>query len=83
MRRTIIDEVMAEHIFMPGFLDMIVHRGFAYQWLKDCGWNPSERGFGSLDYQVFSKRPVEYPLTEDAIRDTRLNEVRADFIRED
>lgn len=80
-RRNIMDEIMAEPVEMPGFPQLIVTRGFACQWLGDCGWSPAETGFGSLDYIVFSKRPIESPLMSVEMRDRYLAQVREDYLR--
>lgn len=72
---------MAEHVEMCGFPQIIVTRGFMYQWLKGCGWNPSERGYGSLDYICFAKKAVDVPLTDEATRDSLLASVRQDYLR--
>lgn len=61
---TFMDELMAEPIPLQGVLGVIVTRGFAYQWLKDCGFDPSDRGYASLDYMVFSHKASTEPLTD-------------------
>jgi hypothetical protein len=75
-RRRILDEVMAEHVHMPGFPQLIVTRGFVYEYLKSHGWDESERGIGSLDHLVFMPRGVNDPLTDPAERDHYLNDPR-------
>lgn len=60
---------MAEAICFPGFPQIIVDRGFAYQWHKARGWDESERGFGSLDYFIFSAPAVDLPFTDPQARD--------------
>jgi hypothetical protein len=77
----IMDLMMAEPIEMPGFPQIIVSRHFAYHWLKACGWDVSERGYGSLDYTIFAKQAVDYPLTDEAERDRWLGQVRNDYLR--
>lgn len=77
----IFDKLMAEAVHMPGFLDIIVTRGFCYQWLKACGWSECERGFGSLDYTVFARPVAEYELTDEAMRDDLLEQVRPSYLR--
>jgi hypothetical protein len=74
---------MAEPIRFPGFPQILVTRGFAYQFLESCGWDRSERGFGSLDYTVFAARPVSEPVTDEAERDFWLDRVRPDYTRND
>lgn len=69
MERPIFDRIMAEHVEMPGFPQIIVTRHFIYQWLKSLGWNPSERGFSSLDYTTFGRASVQDELTDEATRD--------------
>ena len=68
-RRNVIDDVMAEAIRMPGCPQLIVTRGFAYQWLKRMGYptDPRNRPFSSIDYMVFGGTrltPVNEPLTD-------------------
>ena len=77
----IMDLMMAEHVEMVGFPQIIVTRDFMYQWLRACGWNPSERGFASLDYTVFARKVVDLPLTLDAERDRWLGQVRDGYLR--
>jgi hypothetical protein len=79
---TIMDNLMAESIHMPGFPQIIVTRGFCYQWLTACGWSQCERGFGSLDYLVFAAPIAGYPLTDEATRDSLLAQVRHSYLRE-
>lgn len=74
--------IMAEPIAMPGFPQLIVTRGFLYQFLKSAGWNPSERGFGSLDYITFAADATAEPLTDEATRDHYLSGVAEDYRRE-
>lgn len=81
-RPTPMDRLMADHIEMPGFPQIIVTRHFAYQWLVACGWSQSETGCGSLDYAIFSKSAVSNELTDEETRDHFLAEVRPDYIRE-
>jgi hypothetical protein len=81
-RTNIMDSLMAESIHMPGFPQIVVTRHFCYQWLTDCGWSQSERGFGSLDYLVFAAASTELPLTDEAERDYWLGQVRSDFLRD-
>lgn len=73
--------LMNESIPMPGFPQIIVTRGFLYQWLKACGWPPCERGFGSMDYLVFGARVTAEPLTDETDRDYWLGQVRNDYMR--
>lgn len=67
-RQNIVDRVMAEAIRLPGAPQLIVTRGWAYQWLKSLGYNTDPRaGFASVDYMVFGGRnfrPVAEPLTD-------------------
>ena len=53
---------------MPGAPDLIVTRGWCYQWLKRMGYNTDPRaGFASVDYMVFGGNrlvPVNEPLTD-------------------
>jgi hypothetical protein len=48
------DVLMAEPIRLPGCPDVIVSRGWCYQWLKNMGY-PLQGGFGSVDYMVFGR----------------------------
>lgn len=68
-RRNAIDDVMDEAIRMPGCPQLIVTRGFAYQWLKRMGYptDTRNRPFSSIDYMVFGGtrlRPCDEPLTD-------------------
>lgn len=66
--RNIVDEIMNEPIRLPGAPQVIVTRGWAYQWLKKMGYNTDPKaGFASVDYMVFGGarlRPVDEPLTD-------------------
>ena len=54
-----------EHISLPGCPQIIVTRIWAYNWLRDTlGYDPKERGFGSIDYMAFGRREVAEPLTD-------------------
>ena len=70
-RRNALDEIMAEHVRMPGAPGIIVERGWLYQWFKGQGYDPSARGYASMEWMTFgSCRPaVEEPLTLDDERD--------------
>lgn len=66
-KENIVDRVMNEAIPMPGSPQLIVTRGWAYQWLKRMGYNTDPKaGFASVDYMVFGSRmrPVDEPLTD-------------------
>lgn len=67
-KRNAIDEIMAEAIRLPGAPNIIVTRGWAYQWLKKMGYNTDPKaGFASIDYMVFGgsrMTPVNEPLTD-------------------
>jgi hypothetical protein len=68
-RRNVIDEIMDEPIRLPGAPQVIVTRGWAYQWLKGLGYptDPRGRPFSSIDYMVFGGsrlNPVDEPLTD-------------------
>jgi hypothetical protein len=69
MQPSLLTRIMAEHVEMPGFPQLIVTRGFIYQWLKSLGWDESERGFSSLDYTVFGRASVQAELTDEETRD--------------
>lgn len=70
MKNTTIDRIMAQHIRLPGCPQIVVTRGFAYNWLKDTGMNPSRRGFGSIDYLVHAPTALDAPLTDlDSVAD--------------
>jgi len=77
----IADLLMAEHVEMPGFPQIIVTRHFCYQWLKARGWDVCATGFGSLDYAAFGRSAVPYPLTDETERDYWLNKVADDYAR--
>jgi len=77
----IVDLMMAEHVEMVGFPQIIVTRDFMYQWLRGCGWNPCERGFGSLDYICFGRKAVNFALTPESERDRWLGQVRDGYLR--
>lgn len=76
------DAIMAEPIHTPGFPQIIVTRGFAYEWFKSLNWPESERGFGSLDYMIFAAPVAKLELTEADARDYWLAKVADDFRRE-
>lgn len=82
-RKNIMDDILAEPIRLIGCPNIIVTRWFAYQFLKGCGWNPSERGFASLDWIVFGPAPVDLPLTDAEWRDAALASIREHYIREE
>lgn len=77
----IINRIMNEPIHMPGFPEIIVTRAFCYQWLKSCGWDNFERGFGSIDYLAFGRETAYQPLTPERDRDRWLTEVRKEYLR--
>lgn len=70
-RRNIIDEVMGEHIPMPGCPQLIVTRSAAWRALSDMGHETDARKsrFGSVDYMVFSKKATTEPLSDVTFRD--------------
>lgn len=73
-RTNIVDEVMNEHVPMLGMPQVIVTRGFCYQWLKNVyGWDMKAKGFASLDYAAFGRRETDKPLTTEHERDYLLN----------
>ncbi len=57
-------QIMDEHVHMPGFPQLIVRRGYVHSYYKRLGWDESERGYGSLDYTVFASPKTSEPLTE-------------------
>lgn len=77
----LVSKIMVEVIKFPGFPEILVTRHFAYHWLKTCGWDAAERGFGSLDYIVFSKPAIDTPATPDDERDHYLSQVHHDYLR--
>lgn len=79
---SIMDKLMAEHVEMPGFPQIVVTRDFVYQFLRGCGWYPCERGFGSLDYMTFGRKAVDAPLTDEGKRDQLMADVRDSYLRE-
>lgn len=72
---------LSEPIALLGFPQIIATRAFVYEWLKARGWNPSERGFASLDYAAFGREAVNAPLTPEAERDALLAQVAKDYER--
>lgn len=58
-----VQRLMDEPIGMPGFYGLTVTREFAFNFLKACGHDVNERGFGSLDYLVFAAPLSNEPLT--------------------
>lgn len=75
-RRNAFQEIMDEHVQFPGFPQLITTRGFAYSYFKALGWDESERGFDSLDYMIFARKPVNEPLTETATTEHYLTDPR-------
>ncbi len=71
-RRRIVDEVLEEHIRMPGMPGLIVTRGFALQWWEQQGWAGPKHGIGSLDHYVMLPKPLDEPLTDPELRDYNL-----------
>lgn len=71
-RRNFIAEYFNEHIRMPGFPAVIVTRGYLYEFLRDAGYNPKERGIGSVDYMVGAARQTDAALTDETERDNLL-----------
>lgn len=73
LRGRFIDELMAEHIQMPGAPDLIVTRAEAWDFLASCGYETDSRKsqFGSVDYMVFNPRraAIDAPLSSPEIRD--------------
>lgn len=67
------DELMAEHISMPGCPGLVVTRAEAYAELVKLGCQTDTRKtqFGSVDYMVFNPRRValDEPLSPVAFRD--------------
>ena len=58
-------ELMDEHVIMPGCPQLVVTRGFVYSFLTDkLGYDKSERGFGSVDYLTFRREAVNAPLSD-------------------
>lgn len=72
MARNLVQEMMNETVEMPGFPQILVNRGWLYQFLKGCGWNESERGYASLDYTVFNRNAVNSSITLEEVRDQLL-----------
>lgn len=61
----IVRAMFEEHIRLPGALQIIVTRIYAYTYLRDrCGFDPKARGFASIDYMVFAAKEVPEPLTD-------------------
>lgn len=81
-RRNLMDEIMAEHIRLPGCPQFVVTRAFAYQWLKDCGYSDRDPD-RLLDRMVFLARERSEPLTDLADHEEWLAgvqaEIRAEF----
>jgi len=71
-----LQSIMDEHIHVPGAPQFVATRGFVYQWMVDrLGFDPSDRGFGSVDYAVFAAPKTAEPLTDAAFRDSFLNQI--------
>ncbi len=68
-RQNALDEIMSEPIKMPGFPQIIVTRGWLWKWLIGMGCNPRERGYGSVEWAVMDKPPVDAALTPETERD--------------
>ena len=64
MRSKFMDELMAEPIRLPGCPDVIVTRSVAYHFLLNLGFDPHDKGFGSIDYMVFGRPAVDLPLSD-------------------
>lgn len=77
---TLIDDYFSEHVHMPGFPQIVVTRGFLYAFLRDAGYDPKERGFGSIDYMIGAARVSQEPLTNEVGRD-RLLELFKEQVR--
>lgn len=58
----LIDALMQEPIRCPGVPQLIVTRACAHAFLKRT--RTDGPGFGSIDYAVFSPKPVSEPLTD-------------------
>lgn len=80
--QNLVSRLMVEHVRVPGFPQIVVTREFLYGFLRGCGWNPCERGFGSIDYMAFGRAAVAEELTSDAARDHLLAQVRDGYARE-
>jgi hypothetical protein len=63
--RQIVDDLMTEHVPMPGMPQVIVTRHFCYLWLKSQGYDSKRKGFGSLDYMAFGRKATIEPLTDE------------------
>ena len=82
-RRNFIDELMAEHIAMPGFPQLIVTRDEAWRVLTDMGCDQVPRAgqgmrFDTVDYMVMSKRALDEPLSDAELRDRVFAAMRED-----
>lgn len=70
-----LSRIMEEPVRMPGYPQLVVKRGWLYQYLLACGWDASAKGFDSLEYIVFGrdvateKRQEALTLTDEAERD--------------
>lgn len=58
---------------MLGMPQIVVTRGFCYQWLKANGWDRKAKGFASLDYAAFGRPTTDAALTDEAERDSLLS----------
>lgn len=82
-RRNIIDEVMNEHIPMPGCPQLIVTRAAAWQFLAELGYDQQPKAgtrgprFDTVDYMVMSKKPLNEPLSDLTFRDHAFEYMRA------
>lgn len=70
-RLTVMDQIMSEPVRFPGFPQIIVTRGWAYQYFVNHGWSPAERGFSSMEWMIFGtcRNAVNLPLTDEETRD--------------
>lgn len=69
---TLMDELMAEPMRLPGAPQLIVTRDWAYAWLKKLGY-PLHGGYNSVDYMVFG-RDVATASRREALELTDLTE---------
>lgn len=62
-RECFMDRLMNEPVELPGCPELVVTRGFCYQFLKELGY-PLQGGFGSVDYMTFRRSAVNRPLSD-------------------
>lgn len=63
---------------MPGAPWLIVERGWLYEWCRTRGYDPSARGFASMDWLIMSRPAMREPLAPQGFRDYIAAQIVAD-----